>query len=61
MLYLLYIFIGLLIILITDLMVTSLLTLKDIFHNHAQDKLDFSSAFKKYFAKNNNLFFFKVY
>ena len=55
MLYLLYIFIGILIILTTNLAVTAILSIKDAYRNHFKDHLSFGTAFKKYFGKNNNL------
>lgn len=55
MLYLLYILIGLLIIILTDLLVTACVTLNDIYRYRHEDRLEFTTAFKKYFSKNNNL------
>lgn len=57
MLYLLYILIGVLIIILTDLLVTACLTLNDVYQNRHEDKLSFILAFKKYFNKNNNMSF----
>lgn len=55
MLYLLYIFIGILIILTTNLAVTAILSIRDAYRNHLKDHLSFGTAFKKYFGKNNNI------
>lgn len=55
MLYLLYILIGVLIIILTDLLVTACLTLNDIYRYRHEDELEFITAFKKYFSQNNNL------
>lgn len=55
MLYLLYILIGVLIIIFTDLLVTACMSLNDIYRYRHEDKLKFITAFKKYFSKNNNL------
>ncbi|MCO6532175.1 MULTISPECIES: hypothetical protein [Lactobacillus] len=55
MLYLLYVLIGLLIIILTDLLVTACMTLNDIYRYRHEDRLEFITAFKKYFSKNNNL------
>ncbi|RMC62147.1 hypothetical protein [Lactobacillus sp. ESL0259] len=55
MLYLLYIVIGILIILTTNLVVTAILSIRDAYRNHLKDQLSFGTAFKKYFGKNNNI------
>ncbi|RVU70894.1 MULTISPECIES: hypothetical protein [Lactobacillus] len=55
MLYLLYILLGIIIILVVDCAVTAFLAIHDIFKYQAADQLTFAQAFKKYFAKNNNL------
>lgn len=51
MLYLIYIVLGLLII----LAVTAFLAVHDLLENREKDQLSFGDAFKKYFAKNNNI------
>lgn len=55
MLYLVYILIGIIIIVGVDCIVTAFWTLRDVWRNRKQDQLSFGTAFKKYFAKNNNL------
>ncbi|BDR59967.1 hypothetical protein [Lactobacillus xylocopicola] len=55
MLYLLYTLIGLVIILLTNLVVTVLLTLNDLRSHQWEDNGHFINVFKKYFGKNNNI------
>ncbi|AWM74714.1 uncharacterized protein JF76_02670 [Lactobacillus kullabergensis] len=55
MLYLLYIFISILIIVTTNLAVTTILSIRDAYCNHLKDHSSFGTAFKKYFGKNNNI------
>lgn len=54
MLYLLYIFIGLLIVLGVNLVITAFWAIHDMYINRDQEAQDFST-FKKYFIKNNNI------
>lgn len=55
MLYLAYILIGILIIIGVDCSITAFWAMRDVIENRDKDQLDFISAFKKYFAKNNNI------
>lgn len=55
MLYLLYIFIGILIIVTTNVAVTAIISIRDAYRNHLKDHLSFGTAFRKYFSKNNNI------
>ena len=55
MLYLLYIFIGILIIVTTNVSVTAIISIRDAYRNHLKDHLSFGTAFRKYFGKNNNI------
>lgn len=55
MLYLIYIVLGLLIILAVNYAVTVFLAVHDLLENREKDQLSFGDAFKKYFAKNNNI------
>lgn len=55
MLYLAYILIGILIIVIVDCSVTAFWAMHDLLENRGKDHLAFVPAFKKYFAKNNNI------
>lgn len=55
MLYLAYILIGILIIIVVDCGVTAFWAMHDLLENRDKDQLDFIPAFKKYFAKNNNI------
>ena len=52
MLYLIYI---VLIILAVNYAVTAFLAVHDLLENREKDQLSFGDAFKKYFAKNNNI------
>lgn len=54
MLYLLYIFVGLLIILGVNLMITGLLAVHDMYTRRDDEEPTFDT-FKKYFSKNNNI------
>lgn len=55
MLYLLYIVIGIMIILGVDCMITAILAIHDTLKYQKDDKISFTAAFIKYFAKNNNI------
>lgn len=54
MLYLLYIFVGLLIIFGVNLMITGLLAVHDMYTRRDDEEPTFDT-FKKYFAQNNNI------
>lgn len=53
--YILYILSGIVIILGVDIAITAFWAVHDILENREEDNLDFASAFKKYFVKNNNI------
>ena len=55
MLYLIYIVLGLLIVLAVNYAVTAFFAVHDWLGNRDRDQLSFGDAFKKYFAKNNNI------
>lgn len=46
---------GLLIVLAVNYAITAFLAVHDLLKNREKDQLSFGDAFKKYFAKNNNI------
>ncbi|KRL90940.1 hypothetical protein FC46_GL001550 [Lactobacillus kalixensis DSM 16043] len=55
MLYILYILLGLLIVLGVDCAITAFLAIRDTLKYQKEDRMSFTAAFMKYFAKNNNI------
>lgn len=55
MLYLLYILIGIIIVLGVNCLITAYWAVMDTLKYKDRDHLTFIQAFKKYFAKNNNI------